>query len=99
MATALPGTCGRYGVLYLVGAQVLAYDTRAYKDRPPRTWMDFWNVKDFPGRRALSNSGGPFATIVSALVAVQAMPLAVDQEDGSVVLLEGGGVVRLDTAA
>jgi mannopine transport system substrate-binding protein len=69
MAKTLPGTCGRYGVLYLVGAQVLAYDTRAYKDRPPRTWMDFWNVRDFPGRRALSNSGGPFATIVSALIA------------------------------
>jgi mannopine transport system substrate-binding protein len=69
MAGALPGTCGRYGVLYLVGAQVLAYDTRAYKDRAPRTWTDFWNVKDFPGRRALSNSGGPFATIVSALIA------------------------------
>jgi len=66
---ALPGTCGRYGVLYLVGAQVLAYDVRAYKDRPPRSWADFWNVKDFPGRRSLSNSGGPFATIVSALIA------------------------------
>jgi len=65
----LPGTCGRFGVLYLVGAQVLAYDTRAFKDRPPHTWADFWNVKDFPGRRALSNSGGPFATIVSALIA------------------------------
>jgi mannopine transport system substrate-binding protein len=69
IANTLPGTCGRYGVLYLVGAQVLAHDTRAYKGRPPRTWMDFWNVKDFPGRRALSNSGGPFATIVSALIA------------------------------
>lgn len=69
VSEALPGTCGRYGVLYLVGAQVLAYDTRAFKDRPPRTWADFWNVKDFPGRRSLSNSGGPFATIVSALIA------------------------------
>ena len=69
VAGTLPGTCGRYGVLYLVGAQVLAYDARAYKERPPRTWMDFWNVKGFPGRRALSNSGGPFATLVSALIA------------------------------
>ncbi|MGI4941875.1 MAG: ABC transporter substrate-binding protein [Janthinobacterium lividum] len=64
-----PGTCGRYGVLYLVGAQVLAYDTRAFGDRKPQRWADFWNVRDFPGRRALSNSGGPFATIISALIA------------------------------
>lgn len=69
VADALPGTCGRYGVLYLVGAQVLTYNTQAFPDRKPRTWADFWDVKGFPGRRALSNSGGPFATIVSALIA------------------------------
>ena len=69
VADSLPGTCGRWGVLYLVGAQVLAYDTTAFPDRKPQTWADFWNVQGFPGRRALSNSGGPFATIISALVA------------------------------
>ena len=69
VATSLPGTCGRHGVLYLVGAQVLAYDTTAFPGRKPATWADFWDVKGFPGRRALSNSGGPFATIVSALIA------------------------------
>ena len=69
VADSLPGTCGRWGVLYLVGAQVLTYDTTAFHGRKPRTWADFWDVKGFPGRRALSNSGGPFATIISALVA------------------------------
>ena len=69
VAGSLPGTCGRYGVLYLVGAQVLAYDTTAFPGRKPTTWANFWDVKAFPGRRALSNSGGPFATIVSALIA------------------------------
>ena len=69
VATSMPGSCGRYGVLYLVGAQVLAYDTRAFPNRKPQTWVDFWDVKGFPGRRALSNSGGPFATIVSSLIA------------------------------
>ena len=69
VADSLPGTCGRYGVLYLVGAQVLAYDTTAFPGRKPTTWADFWNVEAFPGRRALPNSGGPFATIVSALIA------------------------------
>ena len=69
VAGSMPGTCGRYGVLYLVGAQVLAYDVKAFPGRKPQTWADFWNVRDFLGRRALSNSGGPFATIVSALIA------------------------------
>ena len=69
VASSLPGTCGRFGALYLIGAQVLAYDTTAFPGRKPATWADFWDVKGFPGRRALSNSGGPFATIVSALVA------------------------------
>ncbi len=61
--------CGRYGVLYVTGGQVLAYDPRAYKDRAPATWADFWDVKGFPGRRALSNTGNPWASIVSALCA------------------------------
>ena len=69
VATSMPDTCGRYGVLYIIGAQVLAYDTRTFPGRKPQTWADFWDVKTFPGRRALSNSGGPFATIVSALIA------------------------------
>ena len=66
---AMPGTCGRYGVLYVIGAQVMAYDPRPYGSNPPRSWADFWNVDKFPGRRALSNSGGPWANIIAALTA------------------------------
>jgi putative spermidine/putrescine transport system substrate-binding protein len=33
---------------------VLAWRTDKYKDKPPADWKDFWNVRDFPGRRALS---------------------------------------------
>lgn len=32
---------------------VLGYRTDTYGDNPPKNWVDFWNVKDFPGRRAL----------------------------------------------
>ncbi len=32
---------------------VLAYRTDKFGDHPPQNWKDFWNVKDFPGRRAL----------------------------------------------
>lgn len=66
---AMPGTCGRYGILYVIGAQVLAYDPRPYGSNPPRSWADFWDVGRFPGRRAMSNSGGPWANIIAALTA------------------------------
>ncbi|UUZ66499.1 ABC transporter substrate-binding protein (plasmid) [Polaromonas sp. P1-6] len=35
---------------------VLAWNTEKYKAKPPKNWVDFWNVKDFPGRRALSST-------------------------------------------
>lgn len=33
---------------------VLAWRTDKFGDNPPKNWADFWNTKDFPGRRALS---------------------------------------------
>jgi hypothetical protein len=38
-------------------------------------------------------------SLVSAFVAVQAMPLAVDNEDGTVSLIAHGGAIRVDTAS
>ena len=32
---------------------VLGYRTDTYGDNPPKNWVDFWNIEDFPGRRAL----------------------------------------------
>ena len=61
--------CGRYGVLYLTGGQVLTWSTQAYKDRKPRSWADFWDTSAFPGRRALPNTGSPWATLMLALLA------------------------------
>lgn len=34
---------------------VLAWRTDVYKDKHPTSWKDFWDVKAFPGRRALGN--------------------------------------------
>jgi mannopine transport system substrate-binding protein len=62
-------TCGRYGALYLTGGQVLAYNTTAFPNGAPQSWADFWDVKKFPGRRALPNTGVPWSNIVSALIA------------------------------
>lgn len=33
---------------------VLAWRTDLYKDKQPKDWKDFWDVKNFPGRRSLA---------------------------------------------
>ncbi|MGY8639267.1 ABC transporter substrate-binding protein [Bradyrhizobium sp. 14AA] len=37
----------------IASAQLIAYDKRVFGDKGPKTWADFWNVKAFPGPRAL----------------------------------------------
>lgn len=57
-----------FGVGTNVYTTVLAYRTDAFKGRKaPASWADFWNPKDFPGRRALRKY--PFDTIEEALMA------------------------------
>jgi len=50
-----PGFYNDYGVSHFVYSFVLAYDKSKFGNNPPKTWADFWNVKDFPGGRALSS--------------------------------------------
>lgn len=57
-----------YGVGTNVYSTVLAYRTDAFKGRKaPASWADFWNVKEFPGRRSLRKH--PFDTTEEALMA------------------------------
>ncbi|MFT4194758.1 ABC transporter substrate-binding protein [Ottowia sp.] len=57
-----------HGVGTNVYSTVLAYREEAFKGRAaPKSWADFWNVKDFPGRRALRKH--PFDTMEEALMA------------------------------
>jgi putative spermidine/putrescine transport system substrate-binding protein len=49
-----------------VYATVLAYREDNLK-KPPQSWADFWNVRDFPGRRCLR--ANPFDTVEEALMA------------------------------
>jgi putative spermidine/putrescine transport system substrate-binding protein len=46
-----------YSVTYLIYSQGLAYSTEKYPDpsKAPRNWTDFWDVKKFPGPRAMEN--------------------------------------------
>jgi putative spermidine/putrescine transport system substrate-binding protein len=47
------GHAGRWGCGEYLYANVIAYQTDLFDGRKPMTWKDFWNVKDFPGKRAL----------------------------------------------
>lgn len=35
----------------------IAYNTKKFGAAPPTNWKDFWDVKKYPGRRALFNAG------------------------------------------
>lgn len=56
-----------YSVPYEFYSSVLAYDASKYGDNPPDSWEDFWNVEEYPGRRALRNY--PVANLEAALLA------------------------------
>ena len=48
-----PEHVGEWGVGSYIYGNVLTYQTDAWGGRKPSTWKDFWNLKDFPGKRAL----------------------------------------------
>lgn len=48
-----PEHAGKWGIGNYIFSNVLTWDTEAFPENPPQTWADFWNVKDFPGRRTL----------------------------------------------
>lgn len=54
---ALPGACDPYAMSSHAGALLLIHNKNVFKTRPPRGWADFWDVKTFPGPRALPDSG------------------------------------------
>ncbi|PWJ93731.1 MULTISPECIES: ABC transporter substrate-binding protein [Mesorhizobium] len=56
-----------YSVAYEFYSSVLAYNKDKFGDNPPKSWADFWDVKKFPGTRALRNH--PLATLEAALLA------------------------------
>ena len=56
-----------YGVGTNVYSTVLAYRSDAFQGRrAPNSWADFWNVKDFPGRRGMRKFA--FDTIEESLM-------------------------------
>lgn len=49
----LPQFAYKRGVGSYVYSSVIAFNKSKFRERAPASWADFWNVKDFPGRRLL----------------------------------------------
>ena len=87
-AAAIPASYKtEYSVPYEFYSSVLAYNKSKYGKNPPQSWADFWDVKKFPGARALRNH--PFATLEAALMADGVAPADVYKT-----LASPGGVDR-----
>lgn len=66
-------------------SEVLAYDQRAFPEGGPQTWVDFWDVKKFPGPRGLFASRGKenirHALIAAGFTKKDMWPLTDDKLD------------------
>jgi len=62
-------TCNPSGIRITYNATLLAFNADKFKDKKPQNWADLWNVKDFPGPRALPNFGDPWRVLAAALLA------------------------------
>lgn len=60
-------TVDEYGVANVYWTTVLAYNNKSFQQKRPRTWSDFWNIDDFPGKRALYDD--PRGNLEFALIA------------------------------
>ena len=48
-----PGMTTQWGVASYFFSYIFAVNEKRAKDKIPKSWADFWNVKDFPGKRGL----------------------------------------------
>ncbi|OSI79319.1 hypothetical protein BSZ22_01915 [Bradyrhizobium canariense] len=73
------------GVLAYQNATLLVYDERAFPKGGPKSWADFWNIKEFPGPRGLGvySSVGSlvFALIADGVARKDIWPLTDDKVD------------------
>lgn len=49
----VPGTLHPCGIGGMIWSQAVAYDATVFKERPPRTLADFFDLETFPGHRGL----------------------------------------------
>jgi len=56
-----------HGVGVYSFSSMLIYNAEKFKDNPPKTWADFWDLKKYPGKRMLRRD--IFAVLDAALMA------------------------------
>lgn len=64
--------------------------------KQPKTWADFWNVKDFPGKRALPDYPGyslPLALLADGVAPDKLYPLDIDRAFASLQKIKGSVAV------
>ncbi len=71
---ALPGACDPYAMSSHAGALLLIFSKEAFKEKTPRNWADFWDVKNFPGPRALPDSGDRAWWVPAAALLADGVP-------------------------
>lgn len=80
------GAMSECGAGFFIWSIVLAYDTTKFAT-PPKDWKDFWDIKKFPGKRALRKN--PILALEVALLADDVKP-----QDIYTVLATPAGVDR-----
>ncbi|MBC7264468.1 MAG: ABC transporter substrate-binding protein [Chloroflexi bacterium] len=65
----IPGGKQEYGVAMEIYGDVIAYDVDAFKDNPPTSAADFFDLEKFPGNRCVNNWGSPEIPFYFALLA------------------------------
>ncbi|UUZ69074.1 extracellular solute-binding protein [Polaromonas sp. P2-4] len=78
----LPNLSRKYGIGNYLYSYIFAVNSQVVKGKTPKTWADFFNLKDFPGKRALPGSSQ--GTLEAALLAdgvdpAKLYPLDVDR--------------------
>lgn len=63
----LPDAQSKWGVAFHIYATILAYSTKTYGENGPQSWADAFDLKKFPGRRALRKY--PIDTLEAAAMA------------------------------
>jgi putative spermidine/putrescine transport system substrate-binding protein len=43
----------KWGIANYLFSYVIAYDTAKFGSKAPKSWADFWNLKEFPGKRTM----------------------------------------------
>ena len=85
-ANALPNSCFPHGLTRTAGGMTLVWSTKAFPgDKAPKSWADFFDVKNFPGPRALPDTGDrewwvpTMALIADGVPVDKLFPLDVDR--------------------